>query len=97
MDAMTRGTRHRISVHANGTIKLEKRIKRLWRMAPAAPNSQGAATGAMAFLFRCPYTRHMIAATMADRRKVHGFQYVCYHTFPQTDAAIMYALSVGGG
>jgi len=97
-DPMTRGTRQRIRVDADTTVVVEKRVKRLWYMAPAAPNARSVATvGATAFLFRCPYTRYTIVAAVADKRKVHGLYYVCYHTYPTIDAAIMYALSVGGG
>ena len=95
-DPMTRGTRQRIRVNNDTSIVVEKRAKRLWYMAPAAPNARIIAnTGATAFLFRCTYTRYTIVAAVADKRKVHDRYYVCYRTFPTIDAAIMYALSVG--
>jgi hypothetical protein len=97
-DPMTKATRQRVRVNADTTVVVEKRLKLLWYMAPAAPNARLVdRTGATAFLFRCPYTRYTIVAAVADKREVHGFSYVCYHTFPTKDAAIMYALSVGGG
>ena len=95
---MTRGTRLRVRVNDDTSSVVEKRAKRLWYQTPAAPNARIIANkGATAFLFRCPYTRYTIVAAVADKRKVHGRYYVCYRTFPTKDAAIMYALSVGGG
>jgi hypothetical protein len=97
-DPMTKATRQRIRVNDDTSIVVERRLKRLWYMAPAAPNARIIANkGATAFLFRCTYTRYTIVAAVADKRKVHDRYYVCYHTFPTKDAAIMYALSVGGG
>ena len=42
--------------------------------------------------------RYIVAIAIETRRwKTTGRNVGCYHTFPTKDAAIMYALSVGGG
>ena len=51
----------------------------------------------LAFMYTCPVTKHYVVAARGDTREgSDGRHYVCYQTFPQRAAAVMYAQLCGG-
>lgn len=50
----------------------------------------------VAYVYICPITKHHVVATRSDTRLVGERYFVCYQSFQQRDAAVMYALLLGG-
>ena len=50
----------------------------------------------LAYMYTCPITKHYVVATQGDTRLVGERHFVCYQSFKQRDAAVMYVLSIGG-
>lgn len=73
----------------------QRRLKR--QRAHALPSGVFKDKEALAYMYICPITRHYVVAARGDTRKgSDGRHYVCYQTFPQRAAAVMYAQMCGG-
>ena len=72
-----------------------RRLKR--KNAQVHPTGVFKAKEALAYMYVCPVTKHYVVAARGDTRKcADGRHYVCYQTFPQRAAAVMYAQLCGG-
>ena len=70
-----------------------RRVKR--RSARVTPTGVFRAPDALANMYTCPITEHYVVAARGDTRKIGSRHYVCYQTFPERAAAVMYAQLCG--
>lgn len=66
-----------------------RRVKR--RSANTCPVGVFKAKDALAYMYTCPVTGHYVVAARGDTRKIGSRHFVCYQSFPERAAAVMYA------
>lgn len=70
-----------------------RRVKR--KSANTCPVGVFRTPAVLAFMYTCPVTGHYVVAARGDTRKIGSRHYVCYQTFPERAAAVMYAQLCG--